>query len=60
MYVLYILVFGFVKEWFICMLKKKSYFLFIYILNVSNFYILCFFRYLIVYLKVLDVVEKKI
>lgn len=59
MYALYILVFGPVKECSTCMSKKKTYFLCIYILNVSNFYILCFLRYLIVYLKVSDVAEKK-
>lgn len=58
MYALYILVFGPVKEWFTCMSKKKTYLLCIYILNVSNFYILCFLRYLIVCLKVSDVAEK--
>lgn len=48
MYALYILVFGPVKECSTCMSKKKTYLLCIYILNVSNFYILCFLRYLIV------------
>lgn len=55
---IYILVFGPVKEWSTCMSKKKTYLLCIYIFNVSNFYILCFLRYLIVCLKVSDVAEK--
>lgn len=53
---IYILVFGPVKEWSTCMSKKPTFY--VYILNVSNFYILCFLRYLIVYLKVSDVAEK--
>lgn len=56
MYALYILVFGPVKEWSTCMSKKPTFY--VYILNVSNFYILSFLIYLIVCLKVSDVAEK--